>query len=466
MDRTRTSPARAVSAFAVLLAGSCALLVPASARAVPSFARQTGLQCSSCHTAFPQLTPLGRYFKLTGYVMSDGKSHLPPVAAMVQAPAFTHTRKDQPGGAAPDFGNNDNVALNQASGFYAGRLLGPYATDLFGPQAGKVLDHLGTFIQGTYDGVGDEWAWDNSEIRAATETTVKGHDVVVGAYLNNNPSMQDLWNTTPAWGFPFSSSGLAPEAAAAPLLAGGLAQQVAGVGAYGMFADHLYVELGGYDTLSGDLQEALGVDPTGEARIDGMAPYWRVALQGDWGHHDLEVGTYGLRADTFPARIATAGHDRITDLGFDTQYQYLSDMHDVGLLLNFLHERADWNASLPLGLTSRASDDLWSFTATATYLFDKKYGVDFQYFLTDGDKDALLYGTRTGSPLTRGWMVQLDYLPLNRRGGPSFWPKSNLKLSLQYVHYDRFDGARRDFDGSGRDAGDNDTLYLQAWLAF
>ena len=25
---------------------------------------------------------------------------------------------------------------------------------------------------------------------------------------------------------------------------------------------------------------------------------------------------------------------------------------------------------------------------------------------------------------------------------------------------------RQDFDGTGRDASDNDTLYLQAWIAF
>ncbi|HET9792783.1 MAG TPA: hypothetical protein VFR08_15925, partial [Candidatus Angelobacter sp.] len=39
------------------------------AQAVPSFARQTGLACSSCHTNPPELTPLGRTFKLNGYSM-------------------------------------------------------------------------------------------------------------------------------------------------------------------------------------------------------------------------------------------------------------------------------------------------------------------------------------------------------------------------------------------------------------
>ena len=50
--------------------------------------------------------------------------------------------------------------------------------------------------------------------------------------LNNNPTMSDLWNSTPAWGYPFTTSPLAPTPAAATIIDGGLAQQVAGLGAY------------------------------------------------------------------------------------------------------------------------------------------------------------------------------------------------------------------------------------------
>ena len=39
------------------------------ANAVPSFARQTGQECIACHVSFPELTPYGRYFKLTGYTI-------------------------------------------------------------------------------------------------------------------------------------------------------------------------------------------------------------------------------------------------------------------------------------------------------------------------------------------------------------------------------------------------------------
>ncbi|MHB1334257.1 MAG: hypothetical protein ACYCY1_16855, partial [Sulfuriferula sp.] len=42
-----------------------------SAQAVPAFARQTGQNCVACHAGgqFPELTPYGRLFKLTGYTL-------------------------------------------------------------------------------------------------------------------------------------------------------------------------------------------------------------------------------------------------------------------------------------------------------------------------------------------------------------------------------------------------------------
>jgi len=435
---------------------------------IPSFSRQTKLPCNMCHTTFPQLTEFGRQFKLNGYTLSDDQTHLPPLAVMFQgAPGFTHTRKDQPDGDLPSrFHDNDNVSLNQISFFYAGRLFGPYAETVFGEQVGGILDKIGVFSQGTWDGVGHAWAWDNMEIRVAQPTTIAGKGVVVGAYVNNNPTLQDLWNTTPAWGFPFSDSGLAPSPDAAPLLAGGVAQQVLGFGGYVMLENMLYVDAGGYTTLSADAQDDLGVDPEGETEIDGLAPYWRVALEKTWDAHVVELGTYGLHARTFPGRDSSAGHDRFTNVGLDLQYQWLAAEHTVTLLANWLYEHQDLDASRQLGLAQNGSNDLWTASVTGSYLFDDTYGVDVQYFHTGGDRDDLLYGSRTGQPDSNGWVFQVDYLPLNKRGGPGFWPRSNVKLSLQYTLFHRFNGSQRDFDGAGRDASDNDTLYLQAWIAF
>ncbi len=48
-----------------------ATLNPTNVRAVPSYARQTGLPCSGCHYTPPELNPAGRKFKLLGYVDKD-----------------------------------------------------------------------------------------------------------------------------------------------------------------------------------------------------------------------------------------------------------------------------------------------------------------------------------------------------------------------------------------------------------
>jgi len=48
----------------LLVAG---LIWTASANAVPSFARKYDMNCSGCHTAYPQLNSIGREFKETGY---------------------------------------------------------------------------------------------------------------------------------------------------------------------------------------------------------------------------------------------------------------------------------------------------------------------------------------------------------------------------------------------------------------
>jgi hypothetical protein len=432
-----------------LLIGYAVLIVP-DARALPSFARQTSLPCTACHTAFPALTDFGRAFKLNGYLLSSGESKLPPIAFMAQ-PSFTHTNKKQKPKPASGFNTNDNFALNQASVFYGGRI---------------IPDYVGAFVQGTYDGVEHEFAWDNADVRFAHTTSIAGQELAYGITANNNPTVSDLWNTTPAWTFPYSTSGLAPGPAAAPLIQGGLAQEVVGLGGFGMWNDNVYVEADGYMSLSRNALDALGPDPEDDPEIKDIAPYWRIAGQHNWDNNYLEVGTFGLYAATHPGRDKSEGADHTVDVGFDAQYQYSGDKHDFSVLTSFILEENDWDASKQLGLSSNSHDSLYSFSLTPSYLYDKTYGLTVNYFSIWGDKNEDLYGTRTGSPDSNGFVFQLDWLPLNKNGGPSFWPYSNIKLSLQYTLYTEFDGSSSNFDGAGRDASDNNTLYLQAWIAF
>src|SRR5215475_1039957 len=62
-----------VCAIGILLA-----LTAEPASALPSFARQTGQPCGTCHTDFPALTPYGRRFKLLGYTTGGGQFRTTP----------------------------------------------------------------------------------------------------------------------------------------------------------------------------------------------------------------------------------------------------------------------------------------------------------------------------------------------------------------------------------------------------
>ena len=97
-----------------IVAAALACIAPITAQAVPLFARQTGQQCAACHNGFPELTPYGRLFKLSGYTFGGGQSSIPPISAMVVG-SFTNTQASQPGGAAPHYADNNNLGIDFVS---------------------------------------------------------------------------------------------------------------------------------------------------------------------------------------------------------------------------------------------------------------------------------------------------------------------------------------------------------------
>lgn len=420
------------------------LIMPIMAQAVPSFARQTGLQCNTCHTVFPQLTPFGRQFKLSGYTLTDStKGHasglqenwMPPLSFMLQV-SETFTKEKQ-----PDTQNGNVLFPDQMSLFYAGR----------------IADKAGAFIQTTYDGVEDHFTLDNTDVRFALSRSSQGKSLSYGLTLNNNPTVQDLWNSTPAWSYPYASSGVAPAPTAATLIDGGLGQQVAGLGFFGMWNDKLYGELAFYRASQVGQPQPPGWD--NEDTVDGTLPYWRVAYEHNWGEHSLEVGSYGLTADIFPSGIS-GSTNRYRDMALDAQYQFIGAVNSLTLHTTYIHEKQTLDAFYPVE-ASNSSNVLKTFKVDATYYRSRRYGGTMGYFSTTGDTDPLLYqpeaisGSRTGKPDTNGWIAELDYLP---------W--ENTKFSLQYTWYDKYNGTSSNYDGFGRSAGDNDTLYLNGWLNF
>ena len=433
---------RTLACALALVVTAVGMLAPQPARALPSYARQTGQQCAACHNGFPELTPYGRLFKLNGYTFTGGTLNVPPIAAMTVG-SFTHTRADQPGGAAPNFGANDNFAFT-GSLFYGG----------------KIADHIGAFIQGTYDEVGNGFSWDNTDIRYANVASPFGHELVYGVSLNNNPTVEDVWNTTPAWGYPYLSSELAPAPAAATLIDGGLAAQVVGLTPYVYWNRLIYADVGAYKTLGPWSLFALGVDPNGTSAIDGAAPSWRLAVEPQWGNNSWELGTFGMTAALVPGRTTGAGDDHLTDVGFDTQYQWLGAENAFSVQARYILENQNLSASQALGFSSNSLNHLRTYQVKGSYWYRQTYGFTTAYFGINGTSDALLYGgvSPNNSPNSNGWIFELDYMPFNY-GGPSFWPWLNAKFGLQFVHYNKFDGT-----SSGASA--NDTLFAFAWFAF
>ena len=446
-------------------------LVATPAIAVPSFSRQTGMSCTACHREFPVLTETGRQFKLSGYTSiggdsGEGGSDFPPLAFMLQ-PSFTHTSKSLSSDDTPtNFRRNNNPAISQASVFYAGRLFGGLPDHLGNPDVSSFLNKFGTFMQATYDGVGRKMSWDNMEVRYSDRLKLGARDIAYGVYVNNNPTMSDPWNTLPVWTFPFSGSGIAVTPGASTMLDGGLGQQVGGVGAYAMIDRTLYLDVAGYRALGKGFQKTMGSYDEEAARVSGMAPYWRAAYTKSSGGQSFEIGAFGMTADTFPQRNTSKGTDRISDFGFDSQYQISAGSHDVTAMVSHIRERASYSASKALDFSDNRVDRLWTSKVGVNYVYDKTYGALAGYFNTDGTVDGTLYDGRNHSPRNDGFVFQLSWLPLSRRGGPKYWPDSSVKVSLQYVMYNRFDGARRNYDGNGRNASDNNTLYLETWISF
>ncbi|MGH8457025.1 MAG: cytochrome C, partial [Stenotrophobium sp.] len=409
-------------------------MAPRTVLALPSFATQTGFACAACHTtAFgPQLTPVGQEFKLNGYLLDTGNADAIPLAAMLLT-TFSRTKADQPGGAAPSYKTNDNNAVDQTSVFYAGKIAG----------------NTGAFIQATYDGIAHQYHWDNLDVRYADQGMIGSAKTVYGVSLNNNPTVQDLWNSTPAWAYPFASSVLAPAPAAAPVIQGALAQKVYGLSGYMMLDDLVYLELGGYRMLPNALQTRLGVAAPGANTLQGISPYWRAAVQKQSGSHYASLGLFGLSARMLPGGDGSAGENRYTDLGYDATWQFSNNTaHSFNANLTYIHEIQQLRASVAQGNASAASNQINTLRLNAGYVYRQTWSLSGGPFWINGGADNVAFapnpisGSANGNPDSRGYVAQLEFVPFGKTG--SLWrPFLNVRLGLQYVGYTEFNGGSR-----------------------
>ncbi len=429
-----------------------------SAQALPSFARQTGQSCIACHAGgqFPELTPYGRLFKLTGYTIGTRSD---PLAAMVIGD-LTKTANNGDGAGGTLSPKDAKFIADFASVFVAG----------------KVTENIGGFAQFTYnvhDRQDAQGNWlghahsDNFDLRYADRMVDAKRDFIWGVTVNNNPTVQDVWNTSPAWGYPYVATtlGAFPGAPATTFLES--QQQLAGVGAYAYLNQSFYAELAYYQTAKSFWQFLSLGSKTGDPNhpltyLSGSNPYVRLAYTHEWGAQNVMVGAFAMNANVLSLDASNfpifGPNIHYKDVGVDAQYQYLLAPNTFTVEMRYIHERInDETQSLYAGPAT-----LNSFKLKGSYVYRAKYGISLAYTNVSGSADALAYpsgtpnfGSANNVPNTQMWTPEIFWLPIQ-----------NVRIGLQYNYFTRFNGARTNYDGYGRNASDNNTIFLYAWVAF
>lgn len=424
-----------------------------SAMALPSYARQTGLPCSGCHTTPPELNNSGRLFKLLGYtdraqnksITADPGTRRASLNMLENLPLSVFLETSMTGTKVPQpTTQNWNFEFPQDVSLF---LAGAWAT------------HVGSFLQITYDAQSDHFSIDNTDIRYANKTKVGGKELDYGLTLNNNPTLEDLWNATPAWGYPFIANDVAPGPAASPIINGLLAADVAGLGGYAMYDQHAYFAGTVYRSDHiGDTQPTTG--KCCSYTIQGIAPYWRMAFQQSGRTANLEVGAYGIHMKSTPGAV-TGPEDSYTDFGPDIDYERTLGKDVLSLRASYIRENAALVASAANGAASPGPHHLNASNANVAYHLGNRFSGTLGWFLTDGTNDPLLYapaavsGSANGGARSEGFITNVSY-----------WPYQNIDLAVQYTNYTRFNGGSTDYDGAGRNASDNNTLYLLTRFVF
>ena len=462
-----------ITALVSGLLGIMAATLPMYVQAIPLFARQTGQNCVACHAGgqFPELTPYGRKFKLTGYTM--GNRAAVPLAVMATV-SMTSVNSKTPGSGnvEADFPQDGLMHFTTAS-IFAG---------------GKITDNVGLFGQWTYNAYDHQSAtdghWightssDQFDLRYADRfiNPNTNTDLIVGASLNNNPGVTDVWNTfnsafasTPGY-VPVSNPGGIVGVPVTPIILG-LGPVAAGMNAYVYWNDTIYAEIGGYQTANRAFSFlSQGIPDSGMTKLKGeFNPYWRLALNHDWGANSAMIGIFGMNAEIYANSPDASGPTtRYRDIGIDSQYQYILDPHMFSAQFSYIKENQSysdelWNVANPnyQGPFSNSSNTLDYLRFKATYVYQAKYGASLSYAAATGSADAGAYtspgplGNANSTPNTRMWIPEVFWTPIQ-----------NVRVGAQYYLFTQYNGSSTNYDGNGRNAGDNNTFFLYVWGAY
>jgi hypothetical protein len=459
----------------------------APAHAVPVFARQTGHNCQACHTSPPELTAYGREFKLNGYTFGEAQPF--PVAIGVMASQESVSDNvDHSGQNAKVCPNCNEPHIDQASIYFGGR----------------ITENMGLFGQWTFapnGGGTGPWssAEDNTDFRYVHRFSSTGtgeDDTVVGLDINNNLTMEDVWNAVPTWQFPGwfanSQSGFGP--VAGPIIDGALGQRAIGIGGYIWWNKTIYAQLSNYQKPWGSFSWLVNGSGNNQCPGSGtvvagcnspsdvlvhLNPYERIAYSKDWDYYSFMVGAFALQAHTYfdaaywtplateqSLGFNTAANSTSVykDYAIDSQFQYNRNEPWVYTIAgSFIHENSSISPLYANGMSSNSSNQLNEFKIRGTAYYNRVYGASLSFTNLTGTTDPLLYGggpmnsaasgtSGSGSPESQYWDLELDYVPLQ-----------NMKFLLHYTAYTKLNGGKGNFDGYGNNASGQNTLVLGIW---
>ena len=256
---------------------------------MPDLAAQTGQPCTMCHIGGfgPQLTPFGRAFKIGGYTQTggDGWPAKVPLSLMVQS-SFTNTSASLPADQIPAPLCGQQQLLDRSGQRLHRRRPGAVHRRLHAVHLFAGRQHRRRSTTPTCG-------------RSRPCSRVGEHSLRIGVTLNNNPTVQDPYNSTFAWGFPFIGSAIAPTPTADVMLSGGFNGNSIGYTVYAWYDQQLYLEAGAYNTFSPWTLARIGND-YGIGATTSPAPYLRAAYEWNWNNQSAHVGALFMHADVNP----------------------------------------------------------------------------------------------------------------------------------------------------------------------
>ena len=134
----------------------------------------------------------------------------------------------------------------------------------------------------------------------------------------------------------------------------------------------------------------------------------------------------------------------------------------IAAATDFLRRAGVLRSLLDRGAIGLVTTHDLALTAVADELSSRAVNVHFEDRFEAGEilfdytmKPGPVTGSANGSPNSGGYLLQAG-----------FWPDQNVEVSILYQGFTTFNGASQNYDGAGRNAGQNNTVYTSLWLMF